>query len=349
MLKIVEGSNTAMFLPARGVLRFLLPQLPGSEYNVGQQEVRFLEVDIPIPEGSLTNDQFQFTDKIWDDLEAAQGVIDDLLDTQSAAVVEVQPEQVTRLTEEIGSESDGAGLGPLVYTDVTVEEVPSSAAHQVKVNDTFFDADDNANFKIVAVCTTDRFGVDKLYFKSINIDQYPNGPPVHVDEDVDPVTDVYEYTPCDELLRASWVTWSDEQREWIQCVECNKWRKLPSCSEVKLTDLPENWSCSSSTWVDGGCDLVEEDYGDVVSVAEGVNGVLVPTTGDTRTAGNDISNSGDGSNQPAAEDSSVVYTVDLKTAVNHIVSALKENIGNKLLTRLSPETTQSVLDMARQV
>jgi hypothetical protein len=370
LLKIVEGSNTAVFLPAEGKMRFLLPQLPGSEYNAAHQEVRFLEVDIPMTPERMAGEEFLFTDQTWDALEAAQGEIDDTLYPPLAPpplLLVVEGAQggageVITSTETVVSESMG-------YTDVTVEECPASALYQEKVGDTFFDSEDSLNFKIAAVCTSATHSPGTLFFRYFDADLHPGGPPAgsagQGGGGGNGSGDVCEYTPCEELMAASWVTWSGEQQDWVQCVACNKWRKLPSSSPVrealsgttqpvKLGDLPDDWECGMATWLGGGgCAVPQEEYGDVVSVSEGVNGVLVPVTATSNsTASSDanasVENGSAGDDGDAGPDNNVVYTVDLQTAVRHIVSALKGNVGNKLLTRLSPETTHGVLSMALQ-
>jgi hypothetical protein len=380
LLKIVEGSNTAVYLPAESSMRFLLPQVPGSEYHEGQtEEVRFLEVTIPMDPARMTSEEFLFTDKIWDDLEAAQGVVDEAL----FPVVTVPPggppsggataTNATGATGAAATNASGAtgatgGAGDdddIVYSPVTTLDCPSSAVHQDRVGDTFFDSEDSANFKIVAVCTSTTYGADKLFFKYFNVDQFPAGPPSGGGGGEEEGGGVHQYTPCEELMSADWATWAGEQREWIQCITCDKWRKLPlfpptgGTKAVRLSDLPEEWTCSMAAWIPGACGWPEESYTDVVSVAEGVNGALVPAMASNDTTNTNTNTTADPQNTSApvaaaaVTDTDVdadraVYTVDLQTAVRHIVSALKGNVGNKLLTRLSPETTHGVLNMALQ-
>lgn len=404
LLKIVEGSNTAVYLPAEGAMRFLLPQLPGSEYNnhtgsagegQQQQEVRFLEVDIPMPPERMTSEEFAFTDKIWDDLEAAQGVIDDSL----------YPHLPPPLVVVVDGAGDGDGEEDAVYTPVTAEGCPSSAAHQKRVGETFFDSEDRVNYKVVAVCTSTTYGPEKLFFKYFNVDQFPSGPPPEAEGgEGRENTELHEYTPCDELVSASWATWRGDEEQWIQCGACDKWRKVPPppCSStttsssgdaVQLSDFPDEWTCSMATWLQkgeagegaggrGACEVPEEEYEHTVSLTEAVNGVLVPATAATSTGtdtatllstetaaaaattttattanilhvnANATDNTATATTATATvttgNGTDIVYTVDLQTAVRHIVSALKSNVGNKLLTRLSPETTHGVLQMALQ-
>ena len=367
LLKIVEGSNTALYLPAEGAMRFLLPQLPGSEYNNhtstgGQlpQEVRFLEVDIAMSPERMNSEEFSFTDKIWDELEAAQGVIDDSLSPPlpQPLVVVVDSNGVgggsVDLSSGTGEGEEEEEGGSLVYTPVTTEECPSSADHQSKVGESFFDSEDRVNYKIVAVCTTTIYGPDKYFFKYINVDQFPSGPPGGDEGE----GEVFEYTPCAELLSASWATWKGEEEQWIQCGECNKWRKVPSAASssegtVQLSDLPDEWTCSMAPWLaegvgEGGahCEVPEEAYEHTVSVTEAVNGILVAVPQPTLLSTTETTTTTAAASAATADD--IVYTVDLQTAVRHIVSALKANVGNKLLTRLSPETTHGVLGMAIQ-
>ena len=360
LLKIVEGSNTAMYLPAQGLMRFLLPQLPGSEYNTeNSSDVRFLEVDIPMPPERMASEVFSFTDKVWDELETAQGIIDETLYNESQVV-------------NMGNEASEN----IVYTPVTVDEIPASANYQNKVNDTFFDSVERINYKIEAVCASSVHGNDKLFFKYVKVPQNTLSSEIGGEERLEMEANECDYSPCDELLTADWVTWSSDQEEWIQCCSCNKWRKIPkhSTSEgvVKLKDLPDDWTCGMAGWLEGKCEVPEEEYSNTVSITEAINGLPVANNvstsedGRQHTAGdvsddsvpinnshqsdtvNDNQEAPQQNDEVAETDTNIVYTVDLPTAVRNIISSLKSNIGNKLLTRLSPETTQSILTMATQ-
>jgi len=49
------------------------------------------------------------------------------------------------------------------------------------------------------------------------------------------------------------------QQEWVQCDQCQKWRRLPST--VAAEDLPEYWICTMNTWDPRSASCaVQEDY-----------------------------------------------------------------------------------------
>ncbi|KAA0152015.1 hypothetical protein FNF29_04130 [Cafeteria roenbergensis] len=50
-----------------------------------------------------------------------------------------------------------------------------------------------------------------------------------------------------------------EEQEWVQCENCNKWRRLPP--SVKASSLPEHWFCSQGqSWLPGlTCRLPEDE------------------------------------------------------------------------------------------
>lgn len=336
LLKIVEGSNTAVYLPGQGLMKFFLPQSPGTDYNTAQRdEVRFLEVDIPISPDRLRNEEFAFTDKVWDELEAAQGIIDEAVASNVEAVTEAA-------TAERNDEDDAQARQRPVYTVVSRTEFPSSGTFQDKIFETFYDVNDRCSYKIEAICTSSAHAQDKFFFKYYNIDRFPDHPP----DSSSGSEEAYEYSPCEEIMEADGITWSKDQEEWIQCVSCDKWRKIPSSFGISANSLPDNWTCQMSQWSDElkqqGCQVVEENYENVVSVSErSVDNMISSTRPDSV---GEVHR--DDSTDTQADLSQ--YTIDIRTAVRHIVKALKENIGNKLYTRLTPEASSSVIRLAMQ-
>lgn len=59
--------------------------------------------------------------------------------------------------------------------------------------------------------------------------------------------------------RASKHKEDDKQQEWVQCENCEKWRRLPLAISAK--DLPDKWYCSMNTWDPRSASCaVQEDY-----------------------------------------------------------------------------------------
>lgn len=59
--------------------------------------------------------------------------------------------------------------------------------------------------------------------------------------------------------RASKQKEEDKQQEWVQCENCEKWRRLPLAISAK--DLPDKWYCSMNTWDPRSASCaVQEDY-----------------------------------------------------------------------------------------
>jgi hypothetical protein len=59
--------------------------------------------------------------------------------------------------------------------------------------------------------------------------------------------------------RASKQKEDDKQQEWVQCENCEKWRRLPLAVSAK--DLPDKWYCSMNTWDPRSASCaVQEDY-----------------------------------------------------------------------------------------
>ena len=55
-------------------------------------------------------------------------------------------------------------------------------------------------------------------------------------------------------------TAGDDEKVWVQCNACNKWRSLPSI--VDVGELPEIWNCALNTYDSerNSCDAPEEVY-----------------------------------------------------------------------------------------
>lgn len=53
-----------------------------------------------------------------------------------------------------------------------------------------------------------------------------------------------------------------EEQEWVQCENCEKWRRLPSDGSVKSDSLPDAWFCNMNTWnpKEASCFMDEENY-----------------------------------------------------------------------------------------
>tara|TARA_A100001015_G_scaffold313314_1_gene420275 strand:- start:1855 stop:2919 length:1065 start_codon:yes stop_codon:yes gene_type:complete len=49
-----------------------------------------------------------------------------------------------------------------------------------------------------------------------------------------------------------------EDRSWVQCEKCEKWRSIPSI--IDANSLPDSWCCELNTWSDfNSCEIPEED------------------------------------------------------------------------------------------
>jgi len=57
----------------------------------------------------------------------------------------------------------------------------------------------------------------------------------------------------------------DDDRVWVQCESCNKWRALPST--VNASSLPDKWYCSLNIYDKerNSCNAPEEVYNDDTS------------------------------------------------------------------------------------
>lgn len=314
--KIVGGSNSALYLPGDGKLRFFLPE----SFAINTQ---FSCINIPVTHDRVSNGKFIFNDSVWDELD------DFLADEET-------PEE-------------GGELEVPTYLPVCVEECPKEVAD--RINTTFVDSEDRKTYKIHSVCKLERSGhtdSGKLMYKYYNIDTYVENPPQSPEE--------YEYTPCDEVLTADWVTWTCDKEEWVMCCSCSKWRRLP---KRDAADYPQNvdpnWTCGMNSWDTRykTCDSPEEDYSQTVSVAEEIDGVAVPICQeDVRPVDNNGSGDTDavilaeGTTLNRGSASSI--NMDLAEVLKTILEALKSYPGARLFTRLSPDTTDDILRIARE-
>lgn len=311
MLKLVGGSNTAVYLPADNILRFYLPQ----DFGTSENDARFLQVDIGGAYDRVVNGQFEFSDRIWDELENAQNALDEGQTGDDPDVVERD------------EAADPSAPSP-TYVDIAEADCPSEII--AKINQAFLDTEDHLNFTVVSVCRTEDSG-DQLFFKYYDTDRFPDAPPANPTD--------FEYTPVEELLSAGWVTWAADKEDWVQCLSCSKWRRLPKRgSQDPPMDLPADWTCSANTWDDKNkCTIPEEPYDDLVSVSQSVDGVSVPhvtSALDTlEEPPRQIGNEGDG-------------TIGLTEAIRRIIRDLKNSPGATLFTRLPPDTTSSILEVA---
>lgn len=53
---------------------------------------------------------------------------------------------------------------------------------------------------------------------------------------------------------------SEDEKPWVQCNSCDKWRQLPK--DVDVDALPDLWTCSMNIWDpnSANCDVPEEKY-----------------------------------------------------------------------------------------
>ena len=336
LIKLLGGSNTAVYLPDKGIMRFFMPQNTTDIAGMAG-DVEFLQIDIPISHDRVADGKFFFTDRVWDELENAQDAIDD--------------EQ-----EQILEGGDEEAAVEIVYNVIPVENLPPEYA--AKVGIIFRDEEENLSFKITAICSCS--GRSEMFFKYYNIRQFEVAP----ESD-----DEYEYTPCVEMLAArSWVTWPKE--DWVRCDSCHKWRRLPHDSEGLLGTLPDNWICGMNTWDSkNACTEPEDPYDDAVDVIMKVDGVsLAPVIDFTvavqvkaeisqETAAVASVTDADAAQLPATAIPgttsllvepmrSAVNSTNLTDATKQIIADLKDVPGSRLFTRLSQETTGDILRIA---
>lgn len=62
--KLVTGSNVTVWCPIEGKMHFFLPQ----EFTDNNTDFRSLSVTISMTQDEIVNDQFLFTNKVWDEL-----------------------------------------------------------------------------------------------------------------------------------------------------------------------------------------------------------------------------------------------------------------------------------------
>jgi hypothetical protein len=319
MLKLVGGSNTAVYLPTENVLRFLLPQ----EFGDGDNDVRFLQVDIGGAYDRVVNGQFEFSDRIWDELESAQNALD-----------EGQGEGVVTADGAAGVDPNSP---PPTYNDVAEADCPSQFA--AKIGQALLDTEDSLNFKVVAVCRSSNGAEGQLFFKYFDTDKFPSAPPTEPTD--------FEYTPCTELLSAGWVTWATDKEDWVQCVSCSKWRRLPKRDpSAPPMDLPDDWACAANTWDDRNqCSVPEDPYDDLVSVSQAVNGVSAPVDPPPAPL-TSVIDTLEADTPPATGEAGSDGTIGLTEAIRRIIHELKTSPGATLFTRLPPDTTNSILEVA---
>ena len=325
LLKLVGGSNTAMYLPSENILRFLLPQ----EFGTRDEDARFLQVDIGDAYNRVIDGSFDFTDKVWDELEAAQAALEEG-DGGSP------PRGGNR--REVSVSGDGS----VEYVYVPVESCEER--YTVRVGELFQDAEDGGTYRIDSVVRIAGNSSDILFYRYYDHALHGDNPPAEAS--------AFEYTPCDELLGAAWTVWEADRQDWIQCVLCSKWRKLPQRGTAAYPgDLPDDWSCAANTWDDkNSCDKAEDPY-DLPTPSHHSDAATVAVAGDG--AGGDGGTEADVSLESSAQEgpSDTVApgsdgTIGLNEAVRRIIYELKNVPGAVLMTRLSPDTTENILRIA---
>ena len=302
---------------------------------------QFSCIDIPISHDRLSSGEFVFNDKVWDELEDSQNVEEEEEEEMEVTYLTVSPEECFKEVKD-------------------------------RIDATFVDSEERVTYKIHSICKVEQHehpDADKLMYKYYNIDRFIENPPDSPDE--------FEYTPCDEILSADWVTWTRDKEEWVMCCSCSKWRRLPkrdSAAYPQTIDL--RWICGMNTWDTqyNTCASVEEDYSQTVAVTEEIDGVPVPViNGDTNghsngdininnsSNDNDSSSSNSNSNgtdlnivsarQTNSASATAIEssgTMDLAEVLKGIFDSLKSYPGARLFTRLSPDTTSDILRIARE-
>lgn len=333
LIKLLGGSNTALYLPGEGIMNFFIPKNT-TEIAGMEGDVELLLIDIHVTHDRVADGKFVFTDRVWDELENAQHDIDE------------EQDQILEEEEEAAVDIE--------YQVIPVENCP--AEYAAKVGIMFRDEEENLSFKITAVCSRSR-RADK-FFKYYNIQQFEIAPTS--DED-------YEYTPCDEMLDArSWVTWPKE--DWVRCDSCFKWRRLPHESKGLLDTLPKNWICGMNTWDSkNSCTEPEDPYDDAVDVIQ-VDGVSLSVPKESVVAvqseavqprdGEVVQETVLAVSLPEADTAAPGTTLhveprggafnstNLAGATRRIIADLKNVPGSRFFTRLSQETTGEILRVA---
>lgn len=329
LLKVVTGSNTAVYLPGLGVLRFLLPQDtsgPDSEQiNRAESEgvPQFMQVEIPISHDRVADGRFIFADRVWDELEAIQEQADnneveptDFIYIPVDRSTDAIPERILAFIGKTFVDRE-EGLIYRVVNIVKTESMPGVLFFEYRRHQ---ENDEVITTGVVTAETT---------VAHVALSTTP-GTTDEADRDVES-----EYSTCEEMLCTnSWALWSHNPRlddeDWVQCGGCNKWRRLPQRgSEGYPEELPSTWICSMNTWdlSKASCEADEDAYEDTVPVV--IDGVPVP-----EAPGQIGRDHGD--------------FVDLQVAVRRILETLQTHPGARLFTRLTPETTSDVLRIAAE-
>jgi len=332
LIKLVSGSNTAIYLPGLGVLRFLLPQdTSGGNSEISRAEIdpepRLLQVEIPVTHDRVVDGKFVFTDRVWDELEAVQ-------------------EQ-----EDAAANNEGYD-GPFVYTavDLTVETIPERLL--AFIGKTFVDRETGLSHRVVNIARTESFpGV--LFFE-YHESRLPDE--THAGDS--------EHSSCEEMLCVdSWAVWDHNPRlddeDWVQCSVCNKWRRLPQRgSEFYPSDLPSTWTCAMSTWdpAKASCEADEDAYDDTVPVV--LDGVPIQNSESQSdaTENQPFEDTVAQSAAPAVPSTATTTTTTaesagwdnnnsfgLQVAIRRITEVLQTHPGARLFTRLTPETMADIL------
>ena len=127
-------------------------------------------------------------------------------------------------------------------------------------------------------------------------------------------------------------------------------------------DYPQNvdpkWMCEMNSWDTrySTCDSPEEDYSQTVAVAEEVDGIAVPVSQENVVVDNENSirntnvDHATVTTQIGGSVSSVECprNMDLAEVLKSIFEALKSYPGARLFTRLSSDTTNDILRIARE-
>ena len=101
--------------------------------------------------------------------------------------------------ESCGGDSDCDDL--IEYESAVRVTRGASARFFQRIGSQFYDKDERKSFRIVDVCSSNKFGGH--FFKYIILSDITA-------DSVDP--DDYEYTPCQELMKAEWKEWVEEER-----------------------------------------------------------------------------------------------------------------------------------------
>ena len=332
LLKLVGGSNTAVYLPGDNILRFLLPQ----EFGANDDEARFLQVDIGDAYNRVINGTFEFTDKVWDELEEAQNAADEAAAGDAGDVPSTELETVLARESTPRGPASEQSDSDLALQYVAVSDEDCAERFAARVGHAFVDTQEGLNFKIVSVVRRAGDGSDILYFKYYDTDKHPAALP-------DGATD-YEYTPCEEILSSSWVSWESDRQDWIQCIECSKWRKLPKRGAALYpTELADDWTCAQNTWDDkNSCEAAEDSYDNTSDEPPARQG----SVDGSGSVGEDSRGASGGPGQQ--HDMGTDGTIGLNEAIRRIIHELKNIPGTLLLTRLPAETTESILRIAME-